>query len=164
MGLKEDLLGIIGDEAKVDELLKVVGGVMIPKDEHKKAKDQLKSLQEQIEQDKVKSMNNEELLAHKIQEAELVKREFGIKTNKLEAEKAFVGAGLKREVYADLLEEIVSEDAEKTIKRVNTIINVLGKEKETVVNQTKESLLNQTKKPDNPDNIEHKPITIKTFI
>lgn len=162
MGLKEELVGLVGDEAKVDEVLKLVGGVMLPKDQYKKATDENKTLKEQIEQAKLASMDSEQLLKHKIEEAENKYREFGIKSNKLEAEKAFVKAGLTQDVYSELLDTVVSEDAEKTQSLVNKFIGVLGKEKESVANRTKESLLNQTKKPDNPDNIEQKPITIKT--
>jgi hypothetical protein len=164
MGLKEELVGLVGDEAKVDEMLKVIGANMLPKDEYKKAKDENKSLKEQIEQAKLASMNTEELLKHKIEEADLRSKEFGIKSNKLDAERQFVKAGLTPDVYGELLDTVVSEDAEKTQTLVNKFIGVLGKEKESVANRTKEDLLNKTKKPDNPDNIEHKPITTKTFI
>lgn len=164
MGLREDLISLVGDEAKVDEVLKTVGGVMLPKDQYKKATDENKTLKEQIEQAKLASMNAEELLKHKIEEAENKYKEFGIKSNKLEAEKQFVKAGLTQDVYADLLDSVVSEDAEKTQSLVNKFIGVLGKEKESVANRTKDSLLNQTKKPENPDNIVDKPLTTKTFI
>lgn len=164
MGLREDLIGLVGDEAKVDEVLKTVGGVMLPKDQYKKATEENKALKEEIEKARTASMNSEDLLKHKIEEAENTKREFGIKSNKLEAEKQFVKAGLTQEVYGDLLDSVVSDDAEKTQSLVNKFIGVLGKEKEQVANKTKESLLNQTKKPDSPDNITEKPITTKTFI
>jgi len=164
MGLREDLLGLIGDEAKVDEVLKSVGASMLPKDEYKKARDEIKVLKDENEKAKLASMSNEELLKHKVEEAENKYREYGIKTNKLEAENAFVKAGLTREVYGDLLETVVSDDAEKTLSLVNKFIGVLGKEKEQVANKTKESLLNQTKKPENSDDTEKKPTQIKTFI
>lgn len=164
MGLKEELVGLVGDEGKVDELLKVVGANYLPKDEYRKAKDENKALKDEIEKSKLASMNSEELLKHKLEEAEQSKRDYGIKSNKLEAERAFVNAGLSKDVYNDLLETVVSEDAEKTQLLVNKFIGVLGKEKESVANKTKESLLNQTKKPDNPDNTSHKPIVTKTFI
>jgi uncharacterized protein with gpF-like domain len=161
MGLREDLLGLIGDEAKVDEVLKTVGGSMLPKDEYKKAKDEIKVLKDENEKAKLASMNSEELLKHKVEEAENKYREYGIKTNKLEAENAFVKAGLTREVYGDLLETVVSDDAEKTLSLVNKFIGVLSKEKESVESRTKENLLNQTKKPETSDNIEDKPVIIR---
>jgi len=164
MGLKEELVGLVGEE-KIDELLKVVGANTLPKEEYKKAKDENKALKDEIEKAKLASLNSDELLQHKIKEADDLKRDFGIKSNKLDAERQFVNAGLTKEVYGDLLDTVVSEDAEKTQTLVNKFIGVLGKEKETIANKTKESLLNQTKKPENSDNnIPPKTITTKTFI
>lgn len=165
MGLdKAELVGLIGDEEKVDKVLKMVGDNMIPKTDNRKVLDENKSLKEQIEQSKLANMNSEELLKHKIEEAELKYKEYGIKSNKLEAEKEFVKAGLTQDVYGELLDTVVSDDAEKTQLLVKKFIGVLGKEKESVANKTKESLLNQTKTPSNSDNTTPKQSTIKTFI
>lgn len=163
MGLKEDLTVLLGED-KVEEALKVAGTYMIPKEENRKSLEKLKALQDEYESLKKKDMTAEELYNAKIKEAEDIKRDFSVRSNKLEAERAFVNAGLSKEVYSKLLETVVSEDSEKTQTAVNEFIGILGKERESVANKTKESLLNQTKKPDNPDNTQHKSPNIKTFI
>ena len=146
--LFETLKEIIGDEEKAKKAQSALGEFMLPRAEYNKVAEKLKAKDEELEKIKLASMDQSQLLEHELNKAKALQSEYGVKTNRLEAEKLFVGAGLTSEQYSKLLDTSVSEDREKTLSLVNGFIEILGKEKENVANKTKESLINQTKKPE----------------
>lgn len=146
--LFETLKEIIGDEEKAKKAQSALGEFMLPRAEYNKVAEKLKAKDEELEKIKLANMDQSQLLEHELNKAKALQSEFSVKTNRLEAEKLFVGAGLTSEQYSKLLDSSVSEDKEKTLSLVNGFIEILGKEKESVASKTKESLINQTKKPE----------------
>lgn len=89
--------------------------------------------------------------AEKIQkalaDAEASKTEFAKKSNRLDVEKILVAAGLTEEDYKDVIDGLVSEDAEVSKKLATNIAGMLGKQKEAAIQKTKEELMDGTKTP-----------------
>lgn len=89
--------------------------------------------------------------AEKIQkalaDAEASKTEFAKKSNRLDVEKILVAAGLTEEDYKDVIDGLVSEDAEVSKKLATNIAGMLGKQKEAAIQKTKEELMDGTSKP-----------------
>jgi hypothetical protein len=68
-------------------------------------------------------------------------------TNRVTAEKLFVGAWLKDEDYAELLDSIVSEDADLTTKTATSFVGLLKTQRETTEKAIKEELMRNNPKP-----------------
>lgn len=89
--------------------------------------------------------------AEKIQkalaDAAASKAEFAKKSNRLDVEKILVGAGLTEEDYKDLIDGLVSEDADASKALATNLANMLTKQKEDAVQKTKEELMDGTQIP-----------------
>ena len=87
--------------------------------------------------------------AEKIQkalaDAATSKAEFDKKSNRLDVEKILVAAGLTEEDYKDVIDGLVSEDAEKCKTLATGLAAMLTKQKETAIQKTKEELMDDTK-------------------
>lgn len=161
--LYDKLFEIIGDEEKTKSVQSSLGEFMLPKSEYAKVRDALKSRDEELEKIKLSSMDSEQKLQHELAKAQALQKDYGIKTNRLEAERLFVEAGLSIESYNDILEKSVSDDREKTLGLVNGFVSILAKEKDAVASKVKEDLVNSTKKPETGDNLNPTPvIKVKT--
>lgn len=73
------------------------------------------------------------------------KADFQKKSNRLDVEKILVAAGLTEEDYKDLIDGLVSEDAEKSKALATNLATMLGKQKEAAIQKTKEELMDGTK-------------------
>lgn len=161
--LFEKLVELIGDEDKAKQVQSSLGEFMLPKTEYAKVRDALKNKENELEQIRVANMDSEQKLQHELAKAQALQKDYGIKTNRLEAERIFVEAGLSSDTYSDILEKSVSDDRERTLSLVNGFVGILAKEKENVVNRTKEELVNSTQKPVGGEPLaESKPIKVKT--
>lgn len=161
--LNEKLLSIIGDEEKTKSVISSLGEFMLPKTEYAKVRDSLKAKESELETLKLSSMDNEQKLQHELSKAQALQKEYGVKTNRLEAERLFVEAGLSIDAYSDILEKSVSDDRDKTIGLVNGFVSLLAKEKDAIANKVKEDLINSTKKPEQGEDLgETKVKTYKT--
>lgn len=92
-------------------------------------------------------LTDEEKVQKALEEAENAKAEFAKKTNRLDAEKILVGAGLSEEDYKDLIDGIVSDDADTTKSMATNLANLITKQKESAVQKTKEELMDGTHTP-----------------
>ena len=92
-------------------------------------------------------LSDEEKIQKTLAEAEASKADFQRKSNRLDVEKILVGAGLTEEDYKDLIDGLVSEDAEASKALANSLATMLTKQKEATVQKTKEELMDGTKKP-----------------
>lgn len=92
-------------------------------------------------------LTDEEKVQKALRDAEDAKAEFAKKTNRLDAEKILVGAGLSEEDYKDLIDGIVSDDADTTKSMVTNLANLITKQKESAIQKTKEELMDGTHTP-----------------
>lgn len=92
-------------------------------------------------------LTDEEKVQKALEEAENAKAEFAKKTNRLDAEKILVGAGLSEEDYKDLIDGIVSDDADTTKSMATNLANLITKQKESAIQKTKEELMDGTHTP-----------------
>lgn len=108
---------------------------------------ELKRLQDiEAEYKKLEDANltDAEKIQKALQAAEDSKNDFARKSSRLDVEKIFVAAGLTEEDYKDLIDGIVSEDAEKSKTMANGLVAMLTKQKETAIQKTKEELMDGT--------------------
>lgn len=93
------------------------------------------------------NLTDAEKIQKALQEAETAKLDFAKKSSKLEVEKILVAAGLSEEDYKGLIDGLVTEDAEASKTRANSLADVLKKQKEAIEKKTKEDLMDGTPKP-----------------
>lgn len=89
-------------------------------------------------------LTDAEKLQKALDEAAASKADFAKKSNRLDVEKILVGAGLTEEDYKDLIDGLVSEDAEASKALATNLANMLSKQKEAAVQKTKEELMDGT--------------------
>lgn len=92
-------------------------------------------------------LTDEEKIQKALQEAKDSKIEFAKKSNRLDAEKILVGAGLTEEDYKDLIDGIVTDDAEVTKNMATNLAGLISKQKESAIQKTKEELMDGTHIP-----------------
>ena len=90
------------------------------------------------------NLTDAEKIQKALKEAEDSKNEFAKKSNRLDVEKILVAAGLTEDDYKDLIDGIVSEDAEKSKTMANGMVAMLTKQKEAAIQKTKEELMDGT--------------------
>lgn len=108
----------------------------------------LKKLQEDsaaYEKLKEAGLTDEEKIQKALADAKAKEAEFSRKSNQLEVEKILVEAGLAKEDYENLLEGLVTEDAEISKSRATNLASMLSKQKEAVEKKAKEDLMDHTK-------------------
>jgi len=92
-------------------------------------------------------LTDEEKIQKALADAVASKAEFAKKSNRLDVEKILVAAGLTEEDYKDLIDGLVSEDAEASKALATNLANMLTKQKEAAVQKTKEELMDGTQTP-----------------
>lgn len=92
-------------------------------------------------------LTDEEKVQKALKDAEDAKADYAKKTNRLDAEKILVAAGLTEEDYKDLIDGIVSDDADTTKSMATNLANLITKQKESAVQKTKEELMDETNTP-----------------
>lgn len=92
-------------------------------------------------------LTDEEKIQKALQDAKDSKIEFAKKSNRLDAEKILVGAGLTEEDYKDLIDGIVTDDAEVTKNMATNLASLISKQKDSAIQKTKEELMDGTKTP-----------------
>ncbi|MDE7446157.1 MAG: hypothetical protein K2N15_10735 [Lachnospiraceae bacterium] len=90
-------------------------------------------------------LTDEEKIQKALDDAAASKIDFQKKSNRLEVEKILVAAGLTEDDYKDVIDGLVSEDAEKSKNLASNLATMLSKQKEAVVQKTKEELMDGTK-------------------
>lgn len=90
-------------------------------------------------------LTDEEKIQKALNDAAASKADFQKKSNRLDVEKILVGAGLTEDDYKDLIDGLVSEDAEASKTLATNLATMLTKQKEAAVQKTKEELMDGTK-------------------
>jgi hypothetical protein len=158
MDFKEKLLEILGDDNsdKVEAINKVVPTFYVPKDKYNQMSDRAKTaesrvteLDAEIENTKNSQLTDQEKNQKTLKDAEKTKSEYAKKSNRLDAKEILINAGLKAGDELDnLLDGIVSENLDVTIKTATNLANTLSKTKENLEKKIQADLLNGTPRPD----------------
>lgn len=90
-------------------------------------------------------LTDEEKIQKALDDAAASKIDFQKKSNRLDVEKILVAAGLTEDDYKDVIDGLVSEDAEKSKNLATNLAAMLSKQKEAAVQKTKEELMDGTK-------------------
>lgn len=137
-------------EEQITAILNINGNdVKAWKDKVPKKADYDELVRKAKEYDKLEEagLTDEEKVQKALREAEDAKADFAKKTNRLDAEKILVAAGLAEEDYKDLIDGIVSDDADTTKSMATNLANLTTKQKESAVQKTKEELMDGTNTP-----------------
>lgn len=92
-------------------------------------------------------LTDAEKTAKALADAEAAKVDFAKKSNRLDAEKILVAAGLTEADYKDLIDGIISDDADKTKSMATGLATMVTKQKEAAIQKTKEELMDGTPAP-----------------
>lgn len=93
------------------------------------------------------NLTDAEKVQKALDDAAAAKTDFTMKSNRLEVEKILVAAGLTEVDYKDLIDGLVSEDAEASKTLATNLANMLSKQKEAAVQKTKEEMMDGTQTP-----------------
>lgn len=94
-----------------------------------------------------KDLTDAEKVQKAIDDANAREADFKKRSNRLEAEKILVGAGLTEEDYKDLIDGIVSDDEEKTKSMASNLAALISKQRESATEKAKEDLMDHTPTP-----------------
>jgi hypothetical protein len=109
--------------------------------------DRLKPIETEYEKLKGASMTEQEKLQKQLEAAELAEKSYKKMTNRLTAEKLFVGEGLKEADYSELLDNIVSDNSELTAKTAAGLVGLLKAQKAATEKAVKEELMRSNPRP-----------------
>lgn len=92
-------------------------------------------------------LTDAEKIQNALKDAAESKTKYEKELNKLDAEKILVAAGLTEEDYKDLIDGIVSDDAETTKAMATNLSNLIKNQKDSAVQKAKEELMDNTNTP-----------------
>lgn len=87
------------------------------------------------------TLTDEEQRQKVLEDAENARKDYLRKSARLDVEKVFVEGGLTHDDYKDLIEDIVSEDAEKSVTLAKTLMSVISTQKTAAEKAVKSELL-----------------------
>ena len=146
------------NEERVEAIKKGLATLVIPKDKYndlstrlKATESDLSTLQTEYDDFKKSKMTADEIAEAERKQFELDKKANAIKANELAVKELLLDNGIKvtdEDVeLKETLQNIVSEDPEKSIKLANSFISLLNKTKVQTAKETTTQLLNDTPKP-----------------
>lgn len=92
-------------------------------------------------------LTDEEKIQKALTDAATAKTEYAKKSNRLDAEKILVAAGLTEKEYESLMGSIVTDDAETTKTNATNLAALIKGQKEAAIQKTKEELMDNTPTP-----------------
>ena len=109
----------------------------------------VEELNAKIKELEIKNMTAEELQAKKIQDAEIAQRKYEKLSNKIEAQKILMEAGMTAgDTLERILDKISTDNLEATIEGANVVAEMLKATRESAEKAVKADLLNNNPKPD----------------
>lgn len=159
--MKDQIKEILDNEEldsanKTEQIAKLIGEQTVIKSKYNDKVAELRtketeysSLQSEYDTLKTSTMSDSEK-TKKLEDTIKAKEiELSRKINTVTARELLANAGFAEKDYKDIinLEDYVSEDAEMSSKRVNSIVELLTKTKETTTTQVKEDIMKNTPKP-----------------
>lgn len=94
-----------------------------------KTASELAKVKKELAELKNSNMTDDEKVQAAITAANNKEKEFTAKSNRLEVEKLFVSGGLTEPDYADVIDDIVSDDVDKTMKLAKNLLAVITNQK-----------------------------------
>ena len=146
------------NEERIEAIKKGLATLVIPKDKYNEISNKLKvsetnlsSLKSEYDAFKLSKMTDDEKIEAERKQFELDKKANAIKTSELAVRSLLLDNGIKvtdEDIeLKETLQNIISEDSEKSIKLANSFISLLNKTKEQTAKETTTQLLNDTPKP-----------------
>jgi hypothetical protein len=134
-------------EEQITAILNINGSDVTEAKKHNVDPKTLKKLREDSEAyQKLQEANltDAEKIKKSLEEAEASKAEFAKKSNRLDVEKILVAAGLKEDDYKDIIDGLVTEDAEVSKTMATNMATLLKAQRDSAIQQTKEELMDET--------------------
>ena len=161
--IKSKIIEIVGDEVKAEEVVSSLWEFMIPKEQYNKKVQELNTLRteketlsQEIESAKVEKMSADEKLKHELEKVEGMKRDFAIKSNLADVKTLFASKGIVADEYDEIIQGLVSPDAETTKKLATGVLDMIVKQTESAVARTKEEVVNSTPSPNTTEQVKGK--------
>lgn len=162
--MKESIENVLNDEnlttteERVEAISKALATLVIPKDKFNDISNKLKTtetnlttLQSEYEQFKLSKMTDDEKTEAEKKKLEIDKKANAIKTSELAVKGLLLDNGIKvtdEDVeLKETLQNIISEDLDKSVKLATSFISLLNKTKDQTAKETTTQLLNGTPKP-----------------
>ena len=162
--MKEEIEKVLSDETlttneeRVDAIAKSLATLMIPKDKYndlnakyKTVESNYNTLSTEYDDFKKSKMTDDERREAELKQLEVDKKANALKTSELAVKGLFLDNGIKitdeDTELKETLQNIISEDCDKSVKLANNFITLLNKTKEQTKNETTTKLLNDTPKP-----------------
>ena len=162
--MKEEIEKVLSDETlttneeRVDAIAKSLATLMIPKDKYndlnakyKTVESNYTNLSTEYDDFKKSKMTDDEKREAELKQLEVDKKANALKKSELAVKGLFLDNGIKvtdeDTELKETLQNIISEDCDKSVKLANNFITLLNKTKEQTKNETTTKLLNDTPKP-----------------
>lgn len=162
--MKEEIEKVLSDETlttneeRVDAIAKSLATLMIPKDKYndlnakyKTVESNYSTLSNEYDDFKKSKMTDDEKREAELKQLEVDKKANALKTSELAVKGLFLDNGIKvtdeDTELKETLQNIISEDCDKSVKLANNFITLLNKTREQTENETTTKLLNGTPKP-----------------
>lgn len=139
----EQINNILNKHNAEKEAVKKTADKGVSDEELKQLRDKAKAYDD-AEKEKMTAEQKYEAL---IKEAEETKAEAARIRSKMKAEAEFIKAGLTEKEYADLLDDVIGEDDEKTLAKVGRIAKLLKDKTDAAVKSTEEKLMKDSSQP-----------------
>lgn len=141
----------LDETAKADAIKQLVGNNYIPLNKYNTEKQKLQNQNAQLSADfesfKQSKMTDEEKQAQQAKQMEERYQKANLTISKMYAENTFAKAGIKEDDYKDIIENIVTEDPDKTKGLAETICNAMLKQKSDIEKDIKDKIAKGTPKP-----------------
>lgn len=162
--MKEEIEKVLSDETlttneeRVDAIAKSLATLMIPKDKYndlnakyKTVESNYTTLSTEYDDFKKSKMTDDEKREAELKQLEVDKKANALKTSELAVKGLFLDNGIKitdeDTELKETLQNIISEDCDKSVKLANNFITLLNKTKAQTKNETTTELLNGAPKP-----------------
>ena len=104
-------------------------------------------LQAQLDSANRASMTAEEQLQAQLEAAEQAKRDFAVKSSRLDAKAVFVEAGIPDDSMDGLLDLVAGEDGAKSVERSKALVSLIKGQSDKAVAEARKSMVGSTPKP-----------------
>lgn len=125
--------------------------------------DRLKDVEAELEELKLADKDDLEKAQLQIERLERQAKEYTIKSNRLDAERAFTKAELDIDANKELIDDLVDEDATKTMARVTRLVELLTREREDARKQAEKDNLDGMNNPPRDPNSPPDPFSAASF-